>query len=147
MKGTYCPPGSSNSTLCPPGYVCGPGTEVPEPCPSHHYCPIGTWDPIKCDRGTYCPNGTAYPIMCPLGYKAVDETNFTLGLLGDFATACEPCAPGEYGTDPARLNCEICAPGYVCEGATSSSTPTDPDLDNGYVCPTGIKKSAYIAAL
>ena len=75
--------------------------------------------------------------MCPLGYKAADETNFTLGLLSSLNTACEPCAPGEFGIDPSRLKCSICTPGYVCLGGTSSATPIDPVLDRGYVCPKG----------
>lgn len=138
-KGTYCPEGSANTTTCPPGYFCPAITGEPQLCPENYYCPIGLGarDPIPCLRGTYCPAGTNYPNMCPLGSRAVPETNFTSSLLSSIATACEFCEPGTYGNDPARLVCEICLPGYVCLGSTTTPTPTSIPEHNGFLCPGG----------
>jgi hypothetical protein len=124
-------------TICPPGFFCEGGTTVPEECLVNYYCPLGTYEPIPCFRGTFCPAGTDYPIMCPLGERAVEETNFTFGLLGAVETACEPCEPGYFGIDPARLSCSLCLPGYVCLGGTSSATPKSALIDKGYECPRG----------
>jgi hypothetical protein len=75
--------------------------------------------------------------LCDAGYKAVDESNFTLRLLASNTTACQACLPGEYGDDPARLTCSVCPSGYVCQGATTKEHPTDIAEDKGYICPKG----------
>jgi hypothetical protein len=41
------------------------------------------------------------------------------------------CPPGQVGVDPFRLQCELCEPGYVCLGGTTTSTPTDVTLHRG----------------
>ena len=133
---SYCPPGSSNSTACPTGYYCPVNTALPIVCPENYYCPISTAVPQPCYRGTFCPNGTSYPHLCSLGYKAVDESNFTLAILNEEEKACEACPPGEYGDADDRLSCFTCTPGYVCLGATTTSTPTV-DEHRGYICPKG----------
>ncbi len=94
-------------------------------------------EPYSCFRGTYCPEGTANPIMCPLGYQAVPETNFTRSLLSSVSSACVACEPGFYGSDPARLECGVCPPGYVCLGATTKEHPVSVQEDRGYLCPRG----------
>ena len=134
--GFYCEPGSSNQTVCPPGYFCPMQTSYPITCPESFYCPQGSVTPTQCYIGTYCPPGTVSPIPCPLGYYGADATNHTLALLGSLISACLPCPPGYYGTDPQRLVCSICTAGYVCEGATTSATPTN-SSQNGYLCPPG----------
>lgn len=111
-------------------------TIFPNICPSSYYCPQSTVSPIVCSIGTFCPNGTAYPLPCPLGYIGRSETNNTLANLGSFSTACVACPAGYYGTDPQRLTCNLCSPGYVCLGATTSATPTN-SSENGFICPSG----------
>ena len=132
----YCPPGSSNTTACPAGHYCPVNSLEPLLCPENYFCPISTAVPEPCYRGTYCPNGTTYPNLCSLGYKAIDESNFTLAVLSYESEACEACPPGEYGDSEDRLSCEMCTPGYVCLGATTTPTPTLDD-HRGYICPKG----------
>lgn len=42
-----------------------------------------------------------------------------------------PCPPGQYGSDPLRLTCSPCEPGYVCLGGTTTATPTDVATQKG----------------
>ena len=83
--GSYCPPGSTNATKCPPGTfsnitlasnctLCPVGTFNSavgsvscQRCPGGHYCPAGTssWARLNCGRGNYCPDGTGAPTPCP----------------------------------------------------------------------------------
>lgn len=134
--GFFCEPGSANQTICPPGYYCPSQTSYPVTCPGGFYCPQGSIAPVECYIGTYCPSGTSSPIPCPLGYYGADVTNHTSAYLGSLSSACLPCPPGYYGTDPQRLVCTLCTAGYVCEGATTSATPTN-SSQNGYPCPPG----------
>lgn len=124
-------------TLCPPGSYCPQfpaSTGLPIKCPAGYYCPQGSLEPVICFNGTFCPPGSAIYKYCPLGYVGRADANNTLTSIGD---ACEVCPPGTTGTDPVRLECIECLPGYVCLGATTSATPTDRFIEKGYVCPPG----------
>ena len=136
--GTYCEGGTMyNGTACTAGYYCPPNTTEPIPCPSKHYCPIGTYIPKDCYVGTYCPGGNDAPVPCPFGTIGIHFPNNTIYYLDNSTYSCESCPAGYYGTDPDRLECYLGLPGYVyLEGATTS-TPTDVDTENGYLCPVG----------
>jgi hypothetical protein len=58
-------------------------------------------------------------------------------VLQSVRTACDPCPAGTYGTDPQRAICSVGTPGYVFGVATTSATPMNKTLENGYPCPKG----------
>jgi hypothetical protein len=135
LPGTYCPAGSTNMSVCPAGNYCPANTGDPILCPSSYYCGVGAKAPIRCPNGTYCPPGTDVPNLCPLGYYGESRANNRS--LASLDLACQPCPPGTYGTDPRRLACYTCTPGYVCLGGTTTATPTNNVTEKGYVCPRG----------
>ena len=134
--GHFCPAGSGNMTVCPPGAYCpwAPPSAEPVTCPESYYCPQGSLAPRRCFNGTYCPEASEIYRWCPLGYHGAPDSNNTYGSI---AEACEECPPGTHGTAPNRIGCDQCSPGYVCLGATSSATPLSRVADNGYKCPAG----------
>mmetsp|Transcript_20977 Transcript_20977/g.32525 ORF Transcript_20977/g.32525 Transcript_20977/m.32525 type:complete len:152 (+) Transcript_20977:442-897(+) len=42
-----------------------------------------------------------------------------------------------YSIESAVRNCDLCTPGYVCTGGTSTPTPTNAFTQGGYICPPG----------
>lgn len=81
--------------------------------------------------------GKAFPIPCPLGYIGSVVPNNTHDVLASMDTACTPCLPGYYGTDPLRLECTIGLAGYYYTGASTSATPTNITSQHGDICPKG----------
>ena len=133
-EGFFCEEGSSFYETCPPGNSCPLGSPAPVPCEAGYYCPVGSEDNgIECPLGTYCPAGSFEPTSCALGYY--DNGNHTPRNSSDFV--CLACPPGTAGDDANRSMCNICVAGHVCEGATTSVTPTDQPTQNGYECPAG----------
>ena len=134
--GYFCPAGSGNMTICPPGAYCpwAPPSADVTACPESYYCPQGSLAPTLCFNGTYCPAESEIYRWCPLGYRGAPDSNNTYGSIAD---ACEECPAGKYGASPDRLSCDRCTPGYVCLGATTSATPASRATDNGYECPAG----------
>lgn len=86
---------------------------------------------------TYCPRGVDLYILCPLGYYGVPGGNENFTTHSIFEESCVPCSPGEYGSHPWRTSCDVCPPGYVCLGQTTSSSPEDRISEKGYLCPKG----------
>ena len=92
--GSYCPEGSKDHTLCPPGtysnatqnealanclpctkgwFCSGYGNEKPtNKCSAGFYCPEGQFVPnpstYNCTLGHYCPRGSTAPLRCNAGY-------------------------------------------------------------------------------
>lgn len=104
--GTYCPPGSSQPLLCPPGEFCLSVSNITSglniiqkgPCPEGYYCPIGTKVTIRCktELGEVCKRGASFPS------KTLQTSSI--------------CKPGEYFSFGL---CNPCEEGFVCQNFTN----------------------------
>ena len=86
-------------------------------CVAGGYCPRSSQEPVLCPRGFYCPTGISIPQACPPGTFG---NSTGLRKLQD----CEICSPGYY-CDGYGLNAPrgLCAPGFFCLSGSNSSTP------------------------
>jgi hypothetical protein len=139
--GHFCKEGSSFPTICPGGFYCDLNSSVARPCPLGTFCLVGSWTPTVCPRGTYCVGQSVIPSLCPLGTYGNDSANL---IRFSISSACVNCPRGSFGSDPARLQCEVCFAGYLCFGNTSMhlfgttrGDPQDISKDGGQVCPAG----------
>jgi len=68
-QGVFCPEGSGNYTVSPPGYYSprSPPTTDPILCPESYFCPLGSIQPTRCTMGMVCPAGSAINRFCPDG--------------------------------------------------------------------------------
>jgi len=131
QNGTYCPEGSYTYTYCPSGFYCPAGSADPIVCPPGYYCPGDSEYYYKCANGTYCHEGSEFPTFCPGGtYGSGNPENF------DIESGCDACGRGLY-SETGDYQCIDCTAGYVCLGNTSSSTPQNLLIENGYPCPVG----------
>jgi hypothetical protein len=152
-SGTYCqvvPAGfysisgaSSFTGMCEPGYYCPAQSTGPKqvPCPARYYRPeyggASLDDCSLCVAGGYCPLGTSEPLVCPFGYYC------PTGI-----AAAEPCPLGTFGNSTGlrrEEDCQICDPGYYCDGLgmTSPRGPCDP----GFYCLSGSTTSAPVGVV
>ena len=137
--GYYCPPGSTEKFLCPPGHYCGAKVAVPEPCAAGTYNPTyegsSTGDCQPCPAGYYCKLGTTIPTKCPAGRIC--------GLNSQDYVATK-CAPGKYsGAESigATGDCRDCPKGHYCP-----STDAVPSVFP-IPCPQGTFRSSKGASL
>lgn len=137
--GTTCPPGATNETVCPAGYFCPPPASTnitaPIPCPAGSFCPEGSASPTTCPLGTCCPALLSYPLVCPKGTFSPPETSQAART--DCDIACQSCPPGTFSEATDGTACEVCSPGFVCRGGTSSEAPFSMETHSGYPCPAG----------
>ena len=140
--GTYRDtPGAANRNDChssPAGYY-APGDDALEIRTNHTVTRIPTFPAslgssgfYPCIEGTYCEESSQLPLYCPAGYKTKSD-----GTRSSLEGSCDRCPAGYYGVDSERLVCELCHPGYVCLGGTSSEFPLNEMNDQGYMCPLG----------
>ena len=133
--GYFCPGGSSNMTECPGGFYCGPSSSSPTICPPGFFCEEMSTSPVLCPDRHFCPRGSSFPLTCPPGTFTRDDTSNDTRT--SFDMACEFCPPGEFTDQSGQPECELCTPGFVCLGGTSSATPNNRETDRGYRCPKG----------
>ena len=94
LRGTFCPPGSSHSQKCTPGFYCHQDelNKVSGPCAKGYYCSSGSMEerPINqtygdiCPPGSFCEEGSKAPNACREGYFARGQGN-------DNPSACQLC--------------------------------------------------------
>ncbi len=131
--GSYCPEGSGQHILCPPGtYTATTQNEFCLPCTAGYFCVPGS-APDLCPNGFFCPEGTGFVWQsCPAG---------TYGPVPGLAniTECTQCDGGFYCAWPNATNVTgPCDASYYCRSGSDSNTPTsgvtagDADL-----CPAG----------
>jgi hypothetical protein len=133
--GYYAPPGQAAPIVCEMGHYCPAQSAAMKPCPEGYFCPNQTITPILCAWGSYCPAGSSYSTPCPAGTYS-NEANTPA--IRPSVAFCYSCPPGTYSNDKAGASvCEECTAGYVCEGATTSATPTSKETQKGYQCPLG----------
>ncbi|CAG5098823.1 Oidioi.mRNA.OKI2018_I69.XSR.g16008.t1.cds [Oikopleura dioica] len=123
----YCPEGQGE-ILCPAGHLCTEQLSSPEPCETGSYQPSeGKTDCEPCLGGHYCEFRGAKDVTgpCEGGY-------YCNGNVTDPRPSPEKCLQGEAcpigAIDPILCNngsyapldlmekCEICPPGYYCDG-------------------------------
>ena len=131
--GYYCPEFSASMRLCEPGFYCPPNSPDMTSCPAGSYCEAGSSSYTPCPSGAYCPLEAPEAYLCPFGY----QTNTSATLRTSVADSCLLCPPGTYGAHDDRTECVECTAGYVCLGGTTSPTPTDESVHNGFLCPAG----------
>lgn len=142
--GFYSISGASSFTgMCEPGHYCPAGSSGPKqvPCPPRFYRPeyagASLDDCSLCVAGGYCPSGSPEPIVCPIGYYCVTGIS-----------SPEPCPLGTFGnsTGLRRVeDCQICDPGYYCDGY-GMSAPRGP-CDPGFYCLSGSTTSSPVGVL
>jgi hypothetical protein len=126
--GYFCPPGSAEEYLCPPGHYCGASSDTPTPCLAGTYSP--TWGEssascTNCPDGYYCPAGSIQPVICPAGHFCGDP----LDLDGTSETDKDTnvCPDGTYsGSEAARGDanaCRACWAGHYCPAGTPFPQP------------------------
>ncbi|CAK9096936.1 Putative uncharacterized protein MYH16 (Myosin heavy chain 16 pseudogene) (myosin heavy polypeptide 5) [Durusdinium trenchii] len=123
--------------LCPPGHFC-PGDNQLGPFDNQGFLEYwnassGSSFSLPCPLGTYCVGGNLEPQLCPLGTRGRDNVL----LRTTIEASCESCPPGTHGSDPKRLLCETCSPGYMCLEGAKSSTPKTVEDDGGFPCSPG----------
>lgn len=152
--GYYSVLGSSAATgKCEPGYYCMDGSAGPYAtpcsagtyrrapggasssdcidCPAGYYCKLGTANPVTCPVGYYCVASTSTPVFCPSGTVGESE-----GLEAD--TDCTDCPEGSFCSQPGLLVADgVCAPGYICEAGSDSSSGGDTSCPSGGYCQPG----------
>lgn len=80
----YCPAGSFDVALCPPGAYCTmPNSSVP--CSASQYCPAGTFAPQLCPGGYTCPT-PAERVVCPEGHYCPEGSTYATEC--NWMTAC-----------------------------------------------------------
>nr|CCA16646.1 conserved hypothetical protein [Albugo laibachii Nc14] len=132
---TYCPFGAGKPLHCPPGSFCGYNSSAPMDCPPGYVCPASSAVPTPCERGFYCPGNTAFAIPCPLG--SIGRSTPSNGSYTMRLESCQLCPKGTYADTFLQRECSECEPGFVCMGGTTSNSPLDVALDQGYPCPVG----------
>ena len=137
QAGYYCPKGSWEQFVCPPGHYCGSKVEHPTQCnagswnPTYYATAQGDCDP--CPAGYYCKAGTTSPIKCPAGW--ICELNSI-----DYTTA--KCGAGTYSGGESigsSGDCKTCPMGHYCpiDSADATSISVFP-----IPCPAGTFSSA-----
>ncbi|XP_062816991.1 zonadhesin isoform X2 [Anolis carolinensis] len=140
--GSYCPEGSREPNLCPPGFYCNaPGLSAPSgECAAGFYCLGGASSPKPtdgitgniCPPGTYCSVGSPSPVSCPTGTFS--------NLLGrSMVSDCQLCPSGFYceGSGLTGPTGE-CWEGYYCDNQQGPiSDFTLYPCPQGYYCPPG----------
>lgn len=137
-------PGLASSACtgaCPPGFVCPEGTSDPTntPCGGPGvFCPEGATSAVNVDAGYYSgPLSVAQSARstqqeCEPGYYCVGGMR-------------HPCAAGRYGTSAGETSPQcsgLCAAGYFCPEASSSSTALP--CGAGYYCIEGTSAPASV---
>eukprot|EP00347_Sterkiella_histriomuscorum_P016022 403354791 len=131
-NGTYCPKGSSKTSDCPSGTYCPTMIGKQQSCPASFYCPTSASDQyLKCQNGTYCGTSSSSQTNCPNGFYGSSNPNNV-----NLDKGCIGCDAGYYSIQ-GKNQCNLCTPGYVCLGNTSTATPTSISLHGGYECPQG----------
>ncbi|GBG24881.1 Sushi, von Willebrand factor type A, EGF and pentraxin domain-containing protein 1 [Hondaea fermentalgiana] len=133
---------AADCEICPSGEYC-PGDAALSPILDHNGSTVeaywnassGSSFAIPCPAGTFCTGGNVEPELCPIGFAA-SSPGMSI-TRGSIAAACTPCPGGTHGTDPLRLECATCDPGYICVHAASTPRPLDVTTEGGYICPVG----------
>ncbi|XP_028563977.2 uncharacterized protein LOC114585457 [Podarcis muralis] len=144
--GSYCPEGSPEPILCPPGFYCNaPGLSAPSgECAAGFYCTGGASSPKPldevtgniCPQGTYCPVGSSAPTLCPTG-------TFSNQLGQSMLSECQLCPSGFY-CEGSGLKAPTgeCWEGYYCDNHQGPlSDFTLYPCPHGYYCPPGTQQS------
>ena len=128
--GYYCPEGSTEMTICPPGtYEPRSGSDECQICPAGYYCEEGATRPIEC-HGGYCPAGSSAPTLCLDGFYGSDDLR-KLETLDD----CPYC--------PNTMYCHtgiiqgICDAGYFCDFGAVAWRDESKECPEGHYCPSG----------
>ena len=130
--GHYCPEGTAQPILCPPGtYTDTELNEACLACTAGHYCITGS-NPEACPAGYYCPEGTGHVWQsCPTGTFSAAS-----GLANE--THCTPCTAGYYCDQTnATATTGQCDAGHFCRSGSDTRTPTGVTKGDAGVCPLG----------
>nr|XP_032658237.1 neurogenic locus notch homolog protein 3-like [Chelonoidis abingdonii] len=142
MAGFYCPEGSLEPILCPPGFYCHVSglSEPSGKCAAGFYCTGGAASSKPtdgatgniCPLGTYCTAGSTMPRLCPPGTFS--------NLLGQsMVSECQLCPSGFYceGSGLSDPSGE-CWEGYYCDSSQGPvSDFTLYPCPQGFYCPAG----------
>jgi hypothetical protein len=149
LPGYYCPQGSINATAnsCPDGFFTDAYNTTSAsgctPCPPGYTCSAATGGsirPARCPTGFFCPGRSGDPNLAS-----------NLRFLISSASPCPSgkvcaCPPGTYSTQTGLWNstgllnvtsCDICPPGYYCDGTIASAGIITGPCGAGYNCPAG----------
>jgi hypothetical protein len=130
--GHYCPAGTSQPNVCPPGtFTDTQQNSACLRCTSGHYCTNGS-HPQDCPAGFYCPAGTGYVWQpCPAGtYSSLT------GLANE--TQCTVCPGGSYCSEiNATAVSGPCSPGYYCAYGSNMVAPSGGNSGDAGICPVG----------
>ncbi len=121
---TYCPKGSSSTTICPAGYYCPEKTENPIPCDPGYYCPRASGSQESCPAGYYCPvkedGGADTPTPCGAGYYCLaNASQGSLCPVGTTSDGGDADIPGA----TAIADCYISSETQFTDNISSFSLP------------------------
>ena len=125
--------GASIPQPCPPGtYQTATGQAGCLPCESGYFCPNQTTTVLTpCTRGHYCLAGSVAPEPCPAG-------SFSNNIGNTNVTQCEPCPPGSFcGVPGLTAPGDLCAAGYICQGAATDAFGRTAESPVPVPCTTG----------
>lgn len=143
-KGSECPEGSSQPTVCPAGtFSDEEGLAKCRACPQRYFCEQGTVVPKECPSGCYCPPQTPSASTFPcLAGTFSNQTKLASAL------ECTKCPLGKFCSEdpPTSSPTGECAPGYFCSGG--ARTPKPLDGPTGGLCTGGFMcfGGAWLAA-
>jgi hypothetical protein len=129
---------------CSPGFVCPPASTV------SNQTACGGAD-------VYCPGGSVLPTPVSAGFYTVGPSSSGVAQVDDDVLSrtaqqiCEPgfycqggvrsrCLPGSFGAASGLSNSQcsgLCAPGFICDWASSSAMQYHCGLNSSVYCPTG----------
>ncbi|KAF8823037.1 PAN domain-containing protein, partial [Cardiosporidium cionae] len=134
-KGTFCPSGSVEATVCTVGNYCensGSGN-ISGVCAEGFYCPKGSLFPTSepCPAGFYCLKGSRKPLPCPPG-------TFLSIKGGNRLEMCESCPRGQYCSNAGlAFPSGLCLAGYACPLGSQEGSPSAFICKKGTYCPKG----------
>ena len=117
--------------ICPNGFKCDQG--FPERCALGQHSFNG--ECRDCTSGKYCPIGASSELSCPVGYFCP-------------ALSYKPtrCPAGRFGTQIDRVDftqCDLCGPGYFCDGVRKVICPRGHYCDNSAELPKKCPAGSY----